>query len=66
MREGIVQAVLCGRAEERPAQGTGEQLDRPWYTAYYKTPVDGPVAVRFEGLEEPAGRGSERSQRLPG
>lgn len=47
---GKVEAVLVGRAERLPADGTGSAIDRPWHTAIHKRPVDGPVALGRSGL----------------
>ena len=50
-RRGTLASVQVGLPQQLGVEGAENPLDRPWTSAIFKDPVDGPVEVRRLGLE---------------
>jgi MOSC domain-containing protein YiiM len=47
----VVASVQVGRARDLGVVGAADLMDRPWRTGIWKTPVDGPVMLRSDGVD---------------
>ncbi len=47
----VIASIQVGRPRERGTEGAADPMDRPWFSAFVKDPVTGPIALGTINLE---------------